>query len=103
LPECRGSTTIYYSILIENTCWASAIFLTPGIDEGNVIAVSSSPPPPANVDYIYEPYIRAMVLKKALEEYIEKGKFTETRQESEQGNTYYVIHPVLKHIASLKR
>ncbi|MDR1074412.1 MAG: hypothetical protein LBL45_12220, partial [Treponema sp.] len=34
LPEYRGSTTIYYSVLMENRCWASAIFLTPGIDEG---------------------------------------------------------------------
>jgi methionyl-tRNA formyltransferase len=104
LPEYRGSTTIYYSLLMENRCWASAIFLTPEIDGGNVVAASSFPPPPPNVDidYIYDPYIRAMVLKKALEEYVKNGEFVERRQEPEKGNTYYVIHPVLKHIALLK-
>jgi methionyl-tRNA formyltransferase len=43
-----------------------------------------------------------MTLKKALEEYLKNGEFVEARQDSEKGNTYYVIHPVLKHIALLK-
>ncbi|MDR0556692.1 MAG: hypothetical protein LBG43_02310 [Treponema sp.] len=51
LPEYRGSTTIYYSMLMENRCWASAIFLTPGIDEGNIIAALSFPPPPPQYRY----------------------------------------------------
>jgi methionyl-tRNA formyltransferase len=54
LPEYRGSTTVYYSILMENACGASAIFLTPEIDEGNVITASSfAPPPPMWILIIY--------------------------------------------------
>jgi methionyl-tRNA formyltransferase len=103
LPKYRGSTTIYYSMLAEASCGASAIFLTPGIDEGNVVASESFPLPPmgVDVDYIYEPYIRACVLVKALNEYSVRGHFSEKPQSAVNANTFYIIHPVLKHIALL--
>lgn len=103
LPFYRGSTTAYYSLLDGDKMGATAIFLNERIDEGSVIASEEFPPPPRGelVDYVYDPYIRAQVLVKALRNYIEKGKFSERPQTVQGAETYYIIHPVLKHIAIL--
>jgi len=103
LPEYRGSTTLYYSLLKDGYCGASAIKMCPGLDEGDVIAEERFPMPPGNVDidYIYDPYIRAKVLVKAIESYLEKGRFSGTAQGIQGAKTYFVIHPVLRHIVKL--
>lgn len=104
LPEYRGSTTAYYSLLSENVISATAIFLTPNIDDGNIVCSGTYefPDEEIDVDYLYEPYIRAQVLVKALSIYVKKGTFSEIEQVNEKAETYYIIHPVLKHIALLK-
>jgi len=105
LPQYRGSTTVYYSMINENMCGASAIFLNPKIDEGDIVASAAYPLPidGANIDYIYEPWVRAKVLLKALEEFADKKKFYPIKQSCENQNIYYIIHPVLKHIALLQK
>lgn len=59
LPQYRGSTTVYYSFLQEKVFGATAIFLSEGIDEGEIIAQETFgvPTEPVDIDYIYEPYI----------------------------------------------
>lgn len=101
LPQYRGSTTAYYSFLQEKTFGATAIFLNEGIDEGEIIAQETFPMPeePVNIDYIYEPYIRSCVLMKMLEQYIEHGDLSSHEQNQEGAETYYIIHPLLKHLA----
>jgi len=104
LPDYRGSTTIYYSILKERYCGVSALLLSPEIDMGTIIKRKRFPLPPVNIDidYIYDSAIRADVMIDVLENWEAKGKFEqEICQEFESGNTFYVIHPVLKHIAIL--
>lgn len=103
LPQYRGSTTAYYSILQEKMLGASAIFLTPGLDEGNIIYSQkfSLPSDSIDVDYIYEPYIRAVVLLKALQKrFIDRDESVMT-QTGSGAETYFIIHPVLKHLALL--
>jgi len=62
-------------------------------------------PPPANrttIDQGYDPYIRSDLLIRVLLHYEETGKFPEPQsQRADQGETFYIIHPVLKHIAIL--
>lgn len=104
LPYYRGSTTIYYSILRERNCSASAILLSNEIDTGPVIARESYPVPPAgvDVDYVYDSAIRADLLVKVLGDYTNQGGWrTLSPQVTEEGRDYYVIHPVLKHLAML--
>ncbi len=103
LPQYRGSTTLYYSWLRENRCGASAIFLEEGIDTGPVLAKRHYPPPPPGVDpdYLYDTAIRADLLIAVLRDYRSKGLLLPKAQET-VGNTYYVIHPVLKHLALLR-
>ena len=100
LPDYRGSTTIYYSILKEKMCGVSAILLNEGIDTGKIVAKEKYPIPPKdmNIDYVYDSIIRADLLVKVLKS---REKWVPVRQ-SENGTTYYVIHPILKHLAYVK-
>ena len=82
---------------------ATAIFLSEGIDEGEVIIGDTFeiPKEPVNMDYIYEPYIRSQVLLKVLDKYLMEGELMSKQQGWEGAETYFIIHPVLKHIALL--
>ncbi len=101
LPYYRGSTTAYYSILNEGYMGATAIFMNEQIDEGEILCSETFKPiPDVDIDYIFEPYTRAMVLVKCLKEYVDRGYvFEVTRQMPEEAETYFIIHPVLKHLA----
>ena len=103
LPDFRGSTTVYYSWLERGDCGVSAIFLDPEIDEGPIVARRRYPPPPpgVDVDRIYDNAMRADLLADVLAGYAKTGGFEVTAQSPDDGETYYVIHPVLKHIALL--
>ena len=100
VPFYRGSTPLYYSILKEDKCFASAIFLEEKIDAGSVIKIKEylKPKNGESIDYIYDPYIRADLLVEVVKNYLEKGQFM-TKQQGKDGETYFIIHPLLKHIA----
>lgn len=103
LPNYRGSTTIYYSILNEGNCFASALFLDEKIDTGPIIKIKKYPKPTIGkiIDYIYDPYIRADLMSEVIEDYAQTGKFHCEKPKDKNQETYYIIHPVLKHIAIL--
>lgn len=105
LPGYRGSTTFYYSWLQERMAGATAIFLAPGIDEGDIILQNNFPIPKdeVDIDYVYEPYIRSKVLSQVLEMYKKEGTLRGEPQEKDGAVTYFIIHPLLKHIALLKK
>ncbi|MCB0323726.1 MAG: hypothetical protein KDD69_09145 [Bdellovibrionales bacterium] len=102
LPEYRGSTTIYYSILEVGSCAATALFLSPEIDRGEILQRKSFelPSDARLIDYIYDPLIRSSLLVEVLESYVDSGNWN-TEVQPEEGRTFYIIHPVLKHIAIL--
>lgn len=104
LPDYRGSTTIYYSLLDEGRCAVSAILLEPSIDCGPIVARRHypAPPPGVDVDYLYDNAIRADLMVRALKSWVADGGFGDVlEQRSGEGGVYYVIHPVLKHLALL--
>lgn len=104
LPEYRGSTTLYYSWLQEGTVGVTAIFLELDIDKGDIIAQEyfSIPNGKLDIDYVYEPYIRSKVLTQVFELYRREGTLQGYRQEETKSETYFIIHPLLKHIALLE-
>lgn len=101
LPDYRGSTTVYYSLLAESTCGATAFLMNENIDEGPIVAKESYPPPedPKTLDFYYDPWIRARLLVKVLSSYRDEGYLPETPQRPDEGETYFIVHPVLKHLA----
>lgn len=105
LPDYKGSTTNYYSLIVENTLGASAIFMSAEIDCGPVL-LRRKFPSPANrqaIDHIYDSGARAKVLVETLQNYVKCGKWEFELPTNLGGETYYIIHPVLKHIAIIGR
>jgi len=75
------------------------------IDTGPVVARKHYPAPPAgtDIDRRYDPAIRADLLRQVLSSYHSSGHLPlePQQQAGSQGSTFYVIHPVLKHLALL--
>jgi methionyl-tRNA formyltransferase len=72
LPEYRGSTTNYFSLVEEGKFGASAIFLNEEIDGGKILIRELFPLPkfPELIDHFYDSAVRARVLIKLLDHYI---------------------------------
>lgn len=100
LPSYKGSTTNFYSLLAENTMGASAIFLTQQIDSGPILLRKKFPPPAerTRIDHVYDSAVRAKVLVEVLRLYLATGNW-DVALDNHGGDTYYIIHPVLKHLA----
>lgn len=102
LPEYRGSTTVYYSILNEKRCGVSAILLRGEIDVGEIVkrVWFDAPSKEINIDYFYDVAIRAYTLVQVLDEWKVNKTFSNIEKQSmDEGELYYVIHPLLKHLA----
>jgi methionyl-tRNA formyltransferase len=104
LPDYRGSTTLYYALLEDRLPSVTAFLLDRTIDTGPILARRQYPRPPAgmDVDHCYDPAIRADLLVRIMEGFATEGALPAgTQQSATEGRTYYVIHPILKHIALL--
>ena len=103
LPDYKGSTTNYFSLIAENTIGASSIFLTKDIDCGPVLLRRKFNPPPQRneIDHTYDSEVRANVLVETLQGYIANGCFNFELETNTGGDIFYIIHPVLKHLAIL--
>lgn len=105
LPAYKGSTTNYYSLLAENSMGASSIFLSEEIDSGPILLKRSFPSPPdmTKIDHIYDSAVRAKVLVETLKKYKTSGRWEFELSNNAGGETFFIIHPVLKHIAMLQK
>ena len=101
LPLERGSTTIYYSILNRRKCTVTAFFMSKEIDAGrNVFKQSYNLPlANANIDLYYDNIVRANCFQHALMSIHKMKPFIPDQYLN--NCEYYVIHPVLKHLALL--
>ena len=101
LPDYKGSTTNYYSLIVENALGASAIFLSAEIDCGPILLRKKFPAPGNRqaIDHVYDSAARAKVLVETLQKYSKCGNWEFELPVNTGGETYYIIHPVLKHIA----
>ena len=102
VPDYKGSTCFYYSIINNNTITVTAMFMNRQIDCGDIILQNTYKEfPKGDFDFYVDPYLRTQTLKDVLKQYKKEGELKATKQVG-LGETYYVIHPVLKHIAILK-
>jgi methionyl-tRNA formyltransferase len=103
VPEYRGSTTVYYSILIENAIYCSAFFLSNKIDAGDLIGLKKFkiPADKDRIDYVYDPFFRASLLVDIIKNYKNTGDFF-IKKQTGQPRDFFIIHPVLKHLAILR-
>ncbi len=100
VPMYRGSTCFYYSILNDDNCGVTAYIMDENLDTGEIIYQRIFQKPTHKfVDDVYDAYIRSETMLDLLDKkLLDDKKF---KKQSNQGNSYYIIHPVLKHIAIL--
>jgi methionyl-tRNA formyltransferase len=101
VPSYRGSTCFYYSIINDCNVGVTAFIMDKNLDTGDIIYQRVfSKPNHIYVDDIFDPYMRSETLLDIIKrQLLEKGKFK--HQNPNEGETYYIVHPVLKHIAIL--
>ena len=100
VPQYRGSTCFYYSILKENNCGVTSFLMDKNLDTGDIIYQKKFKKPSHEfIDDVYDAHIRSETMLDVLnKKLLNKKKF---KKQSKEGNTYYIIHPILKHIAIL--
>ena len=104
VPDFRGSTTIYYHILAGEKCAASAIFLERKIDEGPLLKIREFDlPEDEDIDYEFDPRIRSELLGEVIGDYVRNGEFVTSPQPAGKGESYFIMHPVLRHIVRLRK
>lgn len=105
LPQYKGSTTIFYSLLKNNKIYCSTILLNRFIDSGSILYVKKYPLPKkiSDINDKYDSEIRALniialfnskkniLIKKKIK--INHSKYL----------PYYIMHPILRHIAMYNR
>lgn len=100
LPKYRGSTTIYYSMLLEKSVGASVILFEEGIDEGPILYKQEYKIVQKGIDFDYT--LDPLVRTKTLLEFFQKGEvLLENQKKEESSSTFYIIHPFLKHASIL--
>jgi len=101
VPDYRGSTCFYYSIIKEGISGVTAYFMDEKLDTGDIIYQKKFPKPNHEfIDEVYDAYIRSETLIYVLKENMLQNKNT-IKQNPKEGESYHIIHPVLKHIAIL--
>lgn len=101
LPQYRGSTTIYYSILKEDKIYCSTIILNNNLDSGKILLIIKYPIPKniLQIDNEYDDKIRAKNIVFILKKY---DKLKVTKKNIKKNNPYYVIHPLLRSLVFRK-
>jgi methionyl-tRNA formyltransferase len=101
LPAYKGSTTIYFSLLAEGFCGASAFIMDDEIDNGPTLMQRKFPPPidRRNIDLFYDSYIRAELLAEVLSVLDSPNTVISPQPANMESRTYHIIHPILKSIA----
>ena len=102
LPQFRGSTTFYYSILLNSSILGvSSIFLDQNIDTGKILSKRSFPLPPPNldIDYYYDPMMRSACLIQTLTEINTELLLPVDNPFPQDSEYYFIMHPLLRHVA----
>lgn len=103
LPDVRGSTCFYYSLLCDRTLFASSFWLTPELDAGEPLHISSfkinlpaERLSPAFVDQVLDPWIRARCLYSTLSQWKTLPKKSNFNHKTPSDRACYVMHPLLR-------
>tara|TARA_B110000438_G_scaffold260691_1_gene270885 strand:- start:1653 stop:2339 length:687 start_codon:yes stop_codon:yes gene_type:complete len=100
VEKYKGSTCFYYSILNENNSGVTAFIMNEGLDTGDIILQKKFLKPDHKyLDNVYDPHIRSETLIEIIK--LNKLEDQFEKQKKSNNEVYYIIHPVLKHIAIL--
>ncbi len=99
LPVYSGATGFYFGLLVEGKLGNTAFWMDQGIDTGAVLDRAWYPADlDPDIDRILDPVTRADLLVRVLRQCVTQGAFG-TAENLTTSEHFYVIHPVLKHLA----
>lgn len=95
LPQYKGSTTIFYSLLNEKKIFCSTIILNEKIDSGKVLCINNYPVPRniKDIDRKYDDKIRSLNMIRFLKN---KDQIKKIKKSNKKKLPYYVMHPLLR-------
>ena len=112
LPDIRGADGLLWSVLTRSRPSASAFYMAPGIDTGDILATRWLPEIDVRINssidvltryrmaYAFiDPWVRCRVLRELLENHAEFGKISATAQNEADGCTYHFMHDHLRALA----
>jgi len=103
LPNYRGSTCLYYSLIAKEGTGCSVICFNEKVDRGSVFYRRRfDTGATKDIDYIFDPAIRAASLVDFFNENSGKSLKPLSIEDGSSEEEYFIIHPVLKHIALLR-
>ena len=96
LPMFKGSTTIYYSILLKKKICVTIFEMNKSIDQGRIIYKKyfDNPKNLINIEKNFDNKIRAMTLI----EYLKKEKKNKFKKTKDKFLQYYIAHPLIRKI-----
>lgn len=101
LPKFKGSTTIYYSIILKKKICVTLILLNKEIDEGKIVYKKYFKNP-KNLDQIeknFDDNIRA----KTLVDYLKNKKKFKIKKTNREFLHYNIAHPIIRHLVLKNR
>ena len=95
LPNYRGSTTIYYSVLKDRNIYCTTIILNKNVDCGKILCTKkyNQPKKISDIDQKYDDLIRSKNLVYVIKN---EKKLKKETQKKTNTQPYYVIHPLLR-------
>ncbi len=112
LPDIRGADGLLWSILTKRRPSASAFYMAPGIDTGDIIATQWLPEVRVHIDAgidtltryrmayaLIDPWVRCRVLRELIESNVAFENIPATAQDEMDGTTYHFMHDQLRRMA----
>lgn len=100
LPKYKGSTTIYYSLILEKKIFCTCLKLNNKIDEGKILFIKrfSKPNKLIEIENKFDNYIRSKTLISFLQNGSKKIRFSKKKY-----SPYYIAHPLVRSLVFKKK
>ena len=98
LPSYKGSTTLFYSLILKKKITVTGFIMTKGIDEGKILYKKNfkRPVKSSSINDMYDHKIRA----ETMVDFLKKGKKKyKIKKKINNFSIYYIAHPIIRGIA----
>ena len=98
LPLHKGSTTMFYSLILNKKITVTCFIMSSGIDEGKILYKKNFKPPSklSSLNDMFDHKIRA----ETMIDFLKKGKRKyKAKKQLNNFSIYYIAHPIIRGIA----
>ena len=94
LPNYRGSTTIYYSLLNQQTIFTTIFKMSKKLDSGEILHTKKYllPRNLKKIEGSFDSRIRA----ESIAEFLSKERISKLNYQKKSNQLYYIAHPVIR-------